>query len=807
MPGNPSQIFINRTVPGDGYSLTPSEPLINHMNPSISGNWVAWYQSNATTGNSDDIYMNDTGTHQTIPVALDRDGVDLTSIAFSPSQSLYRIVWDEQDANGYNVYLYTGGPSQACPVAGFTNDFTGETAPVTVHFTDTSTQSASNPVTHWFWDFGDGSNSTQQNPGHTYTANGQYDVSLTVSNPSCRNATTIINSVVAGSPMAGFTASPTSGVVPATISFTDTSFGNPTQWNWSWGDGTWTNGTILQNPTIQSPAHGYTNPGSYTVSLTASNAYGSNTATKTGYITARAGANVFANTTIPGITIQDYGGRQHLVFNYATLTDWTFNPNSSVLDFTPPADRGFHNISVYTTDPGGFLIFPGNFTITGTIGSVDLQTQDIIPTGFPVSTGGPSSSINYSIVLPSYPENGVLNTQVWEGATASDAANFNYVATGSHFAVTNGTAYTMKIIKTNFPAGGTAQLFMSLNASLVASKPLGRNEVFVERIDDSGQYGQVLGTRFLYHNSPENLDYFEADSPLGLSTFGLSFLEGAGNPLQLITLSVISHISSASSVNTGGGYSAQSYSPGPATGAETGGTASNAPPENGQGLQAPPVDPGKTGKIYANTYGVITQPTILKSTDNLATVTIGNGVVAKDKNSNPLSSVTLAAIPSENIPGSSPGTTYLVNGLAYEVTPDGATFSPAISLSFTIPEAQWGKEYSVKNYDRATGTWQDIPSKFDPSTGTLTAEVTHLCCFAVFASALAVTTHETVPVQPQGTVTLNAPPEAPPPTTAISIFTDLMVWVAERLLKNSYLLVGIVALVCGAYVFMRWKFP
>ena len=68
---------------------------------------------------------------------------------------------------------------------------------------------------------------------------------------------------------------------------------------------------------------------------------------------------------------------------------------------------------------------------------------------------------------------------------------------------------------------------MSLNASWVATKPSGRNDVFVVRIDDSGTVtGQVLGTHFLYHNSTSNLDYFEADSPKGLSTFGLSFLQG-----------------------------------------------------------------------------------------------------------------------------------------------------------------------------------------------------------------------------------------------------------------------------------------
>lgn len=558
--GDPSQIFINGTAPGNGFSLTPNQPMINHQDPAISGNWVVWFQTNATTGNSD-IYVNDTSMNQTIPIALNRNGVELTSIAYSPAQSLYRIVWDELDASGYNVYLYTNTSNGVCPVASFTNDFTGGSAPATVNFTDTSSQDPS--ITHWFWDFGDGSNSTQQNPAHAYTANGVYTVSLTVSNSLCRNTTTVTNSVVVGQPVAGFTASPTTNVVPATIAFTDTSLGTPTQWNWSWGDGTWSNGTT---PLQQNPVHIYNSPGTYNVSLTATNTYGSNTLTKTNYITVLAGANVLANTTINGITIQNSGSQQYLVFNYTTLPDWTFYPNSSVLDFEPPPDSGFQNISIYTSEPGGFVVFPGNTTIAGTISNVKLQTADITPTGFSSITG--NCSINYSIDLSSYPQNAVLNTQLWEGATVSDALNFNAVAAGSGFGGTNQTAYTIKIIKTNFPAGGTAILHMSLNASWVATKPSGTNDVFVERIDDSGTYGQVLGTHFLYYNSTNNLDYFEVDSPKGLSTFGLSFLQGTGNLFQIITLVVSNEIQSPANTRyagsgswSGSGNSPPTYAP------------------------------------------------------------------------------------------------------------------------------------------------------------------------------------------------------------------------------------------------------
>jgi len=77
-------------------------------------------------------------------------------------------------------------------------------------------------------------------------------------------------------PVADFSATPTSGAAPRTVYFTDRSTNTPTSWRWTFGDG----GTS----TAQSPSHQFTRAGSYTVSLTATNAYGSNTKTKTNYI-------------------------------------------------------------------------------------------------------------------------------------------------------------------------------------------------------------------------------------------------------------------------------------------------------------------------------------------------------------------------------------------------------------------------------------------------------------------------------------------------------------------------------------------
>ncbi|MBL7708779.1 MAG: PKD domain-containing protein [Chitinophagaceae bacterium] len=83
--------------------------------------------------------------------------------------------------------------------------------------------------------------------------------------------------VHAQTPVANFTGTPLSGCSPLIVVFQDLSTGNPTSWNWDFGNG---NTSTLQNPTAS-----YFTPGTYTVQLTATNANGSNTLTRTQYVT------------------------------------------------------------------------------------------------------------------------------------------------------------------------------------------------------------------------------------------------------------------------------------------------------------------------------------------------------------------------------------------------------------------------------------------------------------------------------------------------------------------------------------------
>ncbi len=146
------------------------------------------------------------------------------------------------------------------PVVDFmSNDSTFCQAPSTVQFTDLTSGSTS-----WFWDFGDGTTSTQQNPSHQYTATGDYDVTLTATTGTgCTNTTTKTAFIRIHEPVITLNL-PTGGCVPFSYTPTATVLTLDSVASYSWNLGA--PGAIfnVKNP----PPYTYASVGSYDVSLT-----------------------------------------------------------------------------------------------------------------------------------------------------------------------------------------------------------------------------------------------------------------------------------------------------------------------------------------------------------------------------------------------------------------------------------------------------------------------------------------------------------------------------------------------------------
>jgi len=483
---------------------------------------------------------------------------------------------------------------------------------------------------------------------------------------------------------ANFSASPTADIAPLTVTFTDTSLGNPTSWNWSFGDGTWFNTTVAAD---RNPVYTYTDVGAYMVSLTATNAYESDT--KTNYINALNGAVLIANTSIAGLTITNCGGPQTVTVDTSILSA-ALIPNNSTLEIQPTGS-GFKNITLYALNGVGFSQ-NGNL-ITGDLTGVHLVTEEIKPAlGFSGDIGT-SSSFNYSMDLSSYPCNAILSTKIWEGVIPETDNKFRQIADGINYSVV-GTAYTAKITKTNFPPGTPVKIHMSVDSSwnTYPHLPGAPGMMFIWRIADDEKSGQILPSTYLYTDPVNNLNYYEADSPLGLSTFGLSSISGTNNPFQIVAFVAAQVIS-------------PSNNPAPASGASTGGGSGAGQTTVASGATSP--DQSKTVKIYSNDEGTITQATTLQSTDGLAKISLDLGIVARDSNGRPLESLSIRRIPAEELPAAPPLATFSFAGMAYEIGPDGTTFSPAIPLSFTIPQEQGGQITSYMNM-----IMQPVPGRF-----------------------------------------------------------------------------------------------
>lgn len=139
---------------------------------------------------------------------------------------------------------------------------------------------------------------------------------------------------------ADFTGTPTSGNIPLTVQFVDTSTGSPTTWSWNFGD----SGTS----TLQNPSHQYLTANTYTVSLTVGNGTGKyNTKTRTGYIT--------ANTPVAPLSFYD---------NFDTgFTGWT--TSGTVTRITSEPRNGIASIRLQrTSDMQQPISTAGNTDIT-----------------------------------------------------------------------------------------------------------------------------------------------------------------------------------------------------------------------------------------------------------------------------------------------------------------------------------------------------------------------------------------------------------------------------------------------------------
>ena len=172
---------------------------------------------------------------------------------------VYAITLVETTAGGCTdtVSLKRGITASTKPVINFTASPRITCAKTEVKFTDLTKGTA----TKWFWIFGDSAVSTLQNPVHTYTDTGKFNVQLIVWNNGCSDSIILKDYIRINAPVAKFH-STMDCKKPFERVFIDGSIGAD-EWNWDFADGT--------TSTQQSPIHQFTAAGFYEVSLLVKN--------------------------------------------------------------------------------------------------------------------------------------------------------------------------------------------------------------------------------------------------------------------------------------------------------------------------------------------------------------------------------------------------------------------------------------------------------------------------------------------------------------------------------------------------------
>lgn len=308
------------------------------------------------------------------------------------------------------------------PVALFSADTPCLGSPT--QFTDLSTSPGS-AIQAWNWNFGDGSaHSPLQNPSHTYSAPGNYNVTLQVTDLNGCTAEITQTVSVWQLPYAQFAfSSPNCAGSP--VSFTNLSTtpqGSLTTWQWDFGDGS--TPQVITFPNNPNVSYIYNVPGNYTVTLTVTNSNGCQAfVSKVVPVT----VNPIAHYTFPasncaGASVPFTDASQ--ANGGTAITTWNWN-------FGDPASGSSNNSTLQ--NPLHLFATAGDYNVrlivTSATGCADTSIQQVAISALPAASftadtaclGEPTHFTNTSI-----PNSGVLTTYLWnfgDGSPTSNNAN------------------------------------------------------------------------------------------------------------------------------------------------------------------------------------------------------------------------------------------------------------------------------------------------------------------------------------------------------------------------------------------------
>jgi gliding motility-associated-like protein len=243
---------------------------------------------------------------------------------------------------------------------------------VPMQFTDASTSVS--PITSWSWNFGDpptNNTSTNQNPAHTYSTGGYYNVTLIVSSQNGCPDTVMLPVYVYPDPVAAFSTTGyclNDGTLFTDISTVDT--GSVVSWVWNFGDAI----TSTVNPVT----HTFGSSATWNVSLVVTSNYGcKDTVVQPVVIYPSPTAAFSTNPTSAANTTQIV---QMNDLSYANINSWWWDFGDSTSNSTQQnPTHAWQNPGTY---PITLVVADTNGCTDTTVVDYIISTPPVLPSGF-----------------------------------------------------------------------------------------------------------------------------------------------------------------------------------------------------------------------------------------------------------------------------------------------------------------------------------------------------------------------------------------------------------------------------------------
>ena len=346
---------------------------------------------------------NSTGFLWSFPGGIPATSTDPNPTVNYVARGVYTVTLTATNAQGNNTMTRTGYISvEDLPIADFDRFING----TIVDFTNYSEYADS-----YFWDFGDGTNSTATHPSHNYIVDGSYSVYLEAMN-ECGSTFKTSNVIITTLPTANFSADQTQGCNPLTVSFSNQSSSNVVSYQWSFPGGS-PSTSADPNQVVT-----YLNPGTYDVSLTVTNGAGSDSATRSGYITVSTTPTASFNSSVNLAQVQFTNQSSQNASSFS----WNFGDGNSSTQANPShtyTQDGTYTVVLTATNACGSQNFSQTLTIVTpptaafnsnkTSGCEPLDVQFAnqssanvtgfnwsFPGGNPASSNLPNPSVTYS---------------------------------------------------------------------------------------------------------------------------------------------------------------------------------------------------------------------------------------------------------------------------------------------------------------------------------------------------------------------------------------------------------------------------